>query len=425
MFLRRFLAGLCAAVVLGRITACAPEEGDPREGEAPETGYDEELINAEKNGQPSQKWIYNGPLPRLEKVEVFASLKGHTVRVTGLLPKDFKGTVPFYGEAKPAGDRTKVTVVYPIATGKVDPSTGKAPAAPGTYTTLFGIAYTPTNDKAPWGGFPFLMYNNQRGIAFHGPITSVSDVATGDLEWHLYRGPVSHGCNRMAGEHVVEMAHLLGIDMGKPHTVQERFTLGVKTTISADYDVFDGKTIDVDYPAEKGVVRPTGSGVKVYPTWISEDFPRLVCAYRADRPLGLDHCAYAGTNRRDLGTGFYLVEPSKDPWIGSSCAADKDCNFTTSGKKATCTLGSQGAGVCTVPCEGFCPDKAGTPVTFCAAFPDGAGRCVSRAEAMNQLCAAVPGTTPTLAERKVGTSGAQAAKTTVCLPKLADGDDFR
>ena len=28
---------------------------------------------------------------------------------------------------------------------------------------------------------------------------------TGDLEWHLYRGPVSHGCNRMAGEHVVEL----------------------------------------------------------------------------------------------------------------------------------------------------------------------------------------------------------------------------
>lgn len=417
MLARRFLIGVLATLASLQLASCAADDGAPPGEEAPETGYEDELINAEKNGQPSQKWIYSGPLPRLDKPEVFVSLKAHTARVTGLLPRAFAAEVPFYAEAKPAGDRTKVTVVYPIATGKIDPSTGTAPAAPGVYNTLFGIAYTPTNDKAPWGGFPFLMYNNKRGIAFHGPITSVTDVATGDLEWHLYRGPVSHGCNRMAGEHVVEMAHLLGIDMAVPHTISERFTLAVKVTTSENYDVFDGKTVDVDYPAEKGVVRPTGEGVKMYPTWVSDDFPRSVCAHRADRPLGPSHCEYAGENRRDLLTGKFFVEPSSNPWVGSSCAEDADCGFQASGKQATCTLGTQGAGVCTVPCEGSCPDKAGSPMTFCATFPDGAGRCVSRAETLNQLCSAVPGTAPTLASRMVGSSTAKAAKATVCLPK--------
>jgi hypothetical protein len=418
MKLRLFLAGVLVTAAAVQLGGCASE--DPEEnagGESAESSYEDELINAEKNGQPSQKWIYDGMLPRLERPEVVGSLKGHTVRVTGLLPRTFQGELPFYAEAKPVGDRTKVTVVYPIATGKVDPSTGLAPAAAGTYTTLFGIAYTPTNTKAPWGGFPFMMYHSKRGIAFHGPITSVTDVGTGDLEWHLYRGPVSHGCNRMAGEHIVEMAHLVGIDMTKPYKVSDRFALVVKTTITPEYDVFDGNTVDVDYPAEKGVVLPTGTGVKMYPTWRSDDFPRFVCAYQADRPLGAGHCGNAGKNRRDPVTGKYYVEPSQDPWIGASCAEDGDCGFTANGKQGSCTLGTQGAGVCTIPCEGGCPDRAGSPVTFCATFPDGAGRCVSKAEAMNQLCQAVPGTAPKLVDRMIGASKAKAAKSTVCLPQ--------
>jgi len=400
------------------LASCASDDAPQADqGDGAETGYEDELVNAEKTGKPSQKWIYAGPLPKLESPEVFASLKSHTVRVTGLLPKGFSGQLPYYAEAKPAGERTKVTVVYPIATGKVDPSTGQAPSAAGSYKTLFGVAYTPTNDKAPWGGFPFLMYQAKRGIAFHGPITSVTDVGTGDLEWHLYRGPVSHGCNRMAGEHDVEMAHLLGIDMTKPHSASERFTLAVKVTISPEFDTFDGKQVDVDYPADSAVVRPTGPDAKIYPTWVSDELPRVVCAYQADRPLGAQHCDTAGENRRDIATGKYFIEPSKDPWIGSSCAADADCGFTANKQQATCALGTQGAGVCTIPCEGGCPDKAGSPTTFCATTADGAGRCLAKAESLNQQCAASPGTGAKLTDRFVGKSTAKAAKATVCSPK--------
>lgn len=412
------LAALLLLAPLSMLGACASEE-EPGEAAAAgdDTSYEDELINAEKNGKASQKWIYNGPLPKIEKPEIFVSLKAHTVRVTGLLPKTFTGALPYYAEAKPFSDRTKLTVVYPIATGKVDPSTGQAPAAAGSYNTLFAVAYTPTNDKAPWGGFPFMMYNSKRGIAFHGPITSVTDVGAGDAEWHLYRGPVSHGCNRMAGEHDVEMAHLLGVDMAKPHSSSERFTIGAKITISNDFDTFDGKLVDVDYPAEKGVQRPTGDNVKMYPTWQSDEFPRFVCAYQADRPLP-DHCGQAGEPRRDIATGLFLLDPNAPTWLGSSCEADTDCDFQAAGKKATCTRGTKAAGVCTIPCEGGCPDLAGAPMTFCATFSDGAGRCVAKAESLNNLCVSLPDTAATLSDRMIGKSTAKAAKATVCVPKL-------
>ena len=204
-----FLA-LCSVLVV----ACAADDSDSSPSTEPETGssgdgYGDELVNAEKNGAASQKWIYSGLLPKLTKAEVVASLKSHTVRVTGTLPATFTGQIPFYATVTPVGDVRKLTVVYPIATGALDPSTGQAPNAMGTYNTIYGIAYTPTNAHAPWGGFPFMMYNAKRGIAFHGPITSVTDVSTGDLEWKLIRGPVSHGCNRMAGEHIVAVLNAM------------------------------------------------------------------------------------------------------------------------------------------------------------------------------------------------------------------------
>ena len=415
-----FLA-LCSMVM---VAACAADDQDSDGSTDPDVGasgdgYGDELINAEKAGQASQKWIYNGPLPKLSKAEIVASLKSHTVRVTGTVPASFTGTFPFYAEVKQVGDVRKLTVVYPIATGALDPSTGAAPSAAGAYNTIYGIAYTPTNTHAPWGGFPFMMYNAKRGIAFHGPITSVTNVTTGDLEWKLIRGPVSHGCNRMDGAHIVEMANLIGIDMSKPHTASEQFTLGVKTTITPEFDTFDGKQIDVDYPAQKAVVRPTGATAKVYPTWNSDDFPTFVCPYQAGRALDAHHCDTAGTNRRDPATGKYLVEPSKTPWIGATCSAPTDCSFTTSKGAPSCSLGDAGKGVCTVTCAGGCPDKPGEAATFCATFPDNTGRCVAKAESLNNQCADVPGTTPVLADRFIGTSTSKPAQATVCMPTTA------
>lgn len=406
------LASLFICVVA---VACGAEEAG--EGDAQST--EDYLKNAEQGGKPSQKWIYEGMLPALEKPAVFVSLKSHTARVTGLLPVGFAGPLPFYAESAPVNGRTQVTVVYPIATGHLDPSTNQAPGAPGVYNTLYAVPYTPTNDHAPWGGFPFMLYNPSRGIAFHGPITSAPGVSPGDIEWHLLRGPVSHGCNRMAGEHVVELASLLGVNMGVPHKVGDKSQLNVKITVSSDFDSFNGKLVDVDYPAEKGVVRPAPAQAKLYKTWLSNDFPRFVCAYDLTRPLDAQHCDNAGTNRLDPLTGASLSPPPTGSWIGSACTGTSDCSFTTAdGKAGSCSASSPGAsGLCTIPCEGYCPDKAGASVSFCATFPDGKGRCVVKADTMNQSCATIPGTAAKVANRFIGASSAKAASATVCLPK--------
>lgn len=383
--------------------ACAVEPIDSSE---------DELKNIEKTGGSSQRWIYQGPLPSLEKASVVASLKGHTLRVTGLLPKGFAGALPFYARTRAAlGGRSELTVVYPIATGAVDPSTGKAPMAPGNYGTLWTVPFTPTNDKAAWGGFPFMLYQPQRGLAFHGPITSTRNADTGDWEWRLVRGPVSHGCNRMQGEHVVELAHLLGTDMSKPHTVGESYPRAISVTITTKYDEVDGALVDVDYPARPEVVRPKGN-VALFPTWDSRHLPNLVCAYDAKRPLDGHHCDAAGLVAQDLTTGEMLFEPESEPFIGHACASDADCGFVAGGKTASCLL-SGGHGYCTIPCEGYCPDRAGEAPTFCGTL-GGVGRCMAKAGVENAGCADVTGTTAKKKERFVGNSGAAAKVATVC-----------
>lgn len=374
-----------------------------------------DLVNAEKKGGASQKWIYVGMLPKLDSPSMVVSLKANTARVTGLLPKGWSAPLPFYAATSVQPDgRTRVSVVYPVATGKVDPSTGKAPAGPGKYPRLFAVPYTPTNAKAAWGGFPFMMYNAGRGLAFHGPITSVWDAQLGEYEWRLTRGPVSHGCQRMQGEHVVELATLLGMDMSKPHGSGETKTLEVPVTVSADFDKLDGHYVDVNYPAAKGVARPSGD-VTMFSTWDSVDFPRWVCAYDKTRPLDAHHCDAVGVELRDPLTGKLLAPPPAASWIGSACSTDGDCAFTAAGKAAACFKPAAEAslGFCATPCEGYCPDKAGANRTFCATW-NGGGRCMAKAGPENDDCADVPDTHVTLAKRFVGKSAAAAAEASVC-----------
>jgi hypothetical protein len=368
-----------------------------------------DLINSEKNGSASQKWLYLGMLPKLEKPSVFVSLKANTARVTGLLPQGWSGDLPFYAEPETLSDgRTQVTVVYPVATGKIDPSTGTAPAGPGTYTRLYAVAYTPTNDHAAWGGFPFMTYNPGRGLAFHGPITSVWNAEMGEYEWRLTRGPVSHGCQRMQGEHVVELANLLGIDMSKPHSAGESFKLDLKVTISKDFDVFEGQNVDVDYPVAAGVTRPT-TNVRMFATWDSRDFPRWVCAYDKSRPLDAHHCDVVGEDRRDPLTGELYDPPAAKPFVGTTCKESAACSFSSS---ASC-LTSGANGFCTLPCEGYCPDQEGASRTFCV-DAGGKGRCMAKAGPENHDCADIAGTHIALEDRYIGKSGAKAASASVC-----------
>jgi hypothetical protein len=394
------------------LSGCAPGQ-DPFASDDATTGDEAYLKNVEKTGGASQKWIYQGTLPKLDAAKVFVSLKGHTVRITGLLPAGYSEQLPFYAVPKALENgRTELTVVYPVATGKVDPSTGQAPMGPGLYPRLFGVPFTPTTDKAEWGGFPFIKYHQKRGLAFHGPITSSRNADTGDWEWVLKRGPVSHGCQRMMGEHVVEFAHLLGMDMDEPHKASDRATIEIQTLVSTEYDSFDGQLVDVDYPVTAGAVRPQGG--RIFPTWDSRNLPQLVCAYDPSKPLDGTHCDGVGLVKQDVVTGEMLVTEEDEGvlWIGSVCDADADCAFAVDGVPARCAT-SNGGGYCTVACEGYCADKEGAAGTFCGRTQSG-GTCMAKAAEENAGCAEIDGTTAKQVERFVGSSGAPAKVATVC-----------
>jgi hypothetical protein len=238
----------------------------------------------------TSNWSYFGLMPRLENPKLTVSLKGHTVHVAGLLPLSFKGELPFHAvtEAAPQG-RTLVHVVYPIATGDLslfndDGSRVKNPEA-GSYTVCSGVLSAPS-DHSAFGGFPFIEYvcshtdadgRQRSGIAFHGPITAGNYEGTD--YWELLRGPVSHACNRMLGEHVLELARVTGFDTG---------AFGTQVTVINGFDMWKGHAIDVDYAAT-GFQRP--SNAFVFPTW-------QAVKKRADNTVGLEFPAWACENSR-------------------------------------------------------------------------------------------------------------------------------
>jgi hypothetical protein len=227
------------------------------------------------------EWFYSGPLPALSNASVTVSLAGHTVRVTGYAPAGT--TLPDLPHVKTRQEdgQLRLDVVYPIATARA----GKSNSSPGTYAFYLAKPYRPDGlavtiaegeHQVPWGGFPFLAYNS--GIAFHGPITSELS-GTGDAStWYLHRGPVSGGCNRMQGENVVELAHMLGVNMRKLYAANSIVTPKNRpVTVVADYDQLDGKYIDVDYPTDTGVVRPAkvygDDKVVMFGSWVASSTP--------------------------------------------------------------------------------------------------------------------------------------------------------
>jgi peptidoglycan-N-acetylglucosamine deacetylase len=110
--------------------------------------------------------------------------------------------------------------------------------------------------------------------------------------------------------------------------------------------------------------------------------------------------------------------PPPPPFVGTACTEDSGCAFTSGGARAACyaySVDDTLDGFCTLPCQGYCPDKTGAAPTFCATI-DGAGKCVSKAGPLNDDCAKIPGTTPRAIARFVGGSGAPAATATVCVP---------
>lgn len=237
------------------------------------------------------QWIYNGPLPYLQNSSLIVSLKTHTVRVTGDLPASYSSPLPFYAIPEESLGRLKIHVTYPIATGDLqgfNDNGSPVRNGPGLYPDILAFPYNPYGiGKKPveWGGFPFLEYNHERSLAFHGPITHFGS-------WQLLRGPVSHGCNRMQGEHVVEMSHLLGVDMtSQLWNEGDSQSLPTPVLVTEDADKIDTRFVDVDYPSLPEVVRPT-KNVRMFPTWDAMNHTQFVCEMNVNLPLGPNHCQY-------------------------------------------------------------------------------------------------------------------------------------
>ncbi|MBI5514119.1 MAG: L,D-transpeptidase family protein [Deltaproteobacteria bacterium] len=305
-------SGVLVAGVLTALAGCADPE---LLGDDGDDGLDNGAFNLgteEIRSVGSPPWVYAGPLPALLEPKVVVSLNGHTLRVVGELPSGFNGTVPYYATEERVNGKRMVTVVYPIATGA---SAGLD--TPGRFYSVVATPFRPNGIARPstgptyvsWGGFPFMAYNG--GVAFHGPITYTADGTEAGqrvYEWYLQRGPVSHGCNRMQGEHAVEVAHLLGVDMRNTWAANAKTTRRVFITVTRDYDRLpSGEAVDVDYPRTAGARAPTGA-VRRFATWNADELPRLVCAdMRATRTVGTrvgtDFCDRMPANTRDLATG--------------------------------------------------------------------------------------------------------------------------
>ncbi len=115
-----------------------------------------------------------------------------------------------------------------------------------------------------------------------------------------------------------------------------------------------------------------------------------------------------------VGAGHF--EPVAEPtWVGSACSDDADCTFENRGTPGQC-FRSGDSGFCTLPCEGFCPDREGFATTFCIGSDFGSGMCATTPNPLNTFCDAVPGTRAQVEERFIGDSSARASSREVCAP---------
>ena len=267
---RLALGLLLATTILATACAAAPE--DDGSGEATDTAL---------TAKADEHWFYVGPLPALKESSVTVSLAGNTAHVMGFLPAGSPALPPLpHVKTAVQNGRTRVDIVYPIATA----APPKTNSQPGTYSFVQakpyrpdGIAFTQSagDHFVTWGGFPFLEYNS--AIAFHGPITSQDSKEGGLSVSYLRRGAVSSGCNRMLGENVVELAHVLGLSMRRVYGRNQSVPnpSAAKVTVITDYDALDGKLIDSDYATDVGVTRPgTVHGadkVVMFGSWVASE----------------------------------------------------------------------------------------------------------------------------------------------------------
>ena len=206
----------------------------------------------------------------------------------------------------------------------------------------------------------------------------------------------------------------------------------------------EGRAIDVFIPTASGWTADNGKG-DIIANWLIDNSEELGVqqliwdktiwrpsqgsashrCYTGDSPH-VDHIhvelSWAAARKE---TAFFtrgasiLRDPPPIPtaWIGEPCQSSADC-ISSSALTPVCMMGNSTQGVCTVPCEGFCADRAGHPNSFCVAASvvggTSGGYCLL--QATGGVCS---DQTPSFIEshsRYVGSSGARSADANVCVP---------
>lgn len=347
------LASALVALSVCPVIACAAPSGEADDVT--------ESTESELAKSADDHWFYGGPLPMLESSRVTVSLEGHTARISGLVPTgvDLPAELPPHVRVKSEGGRARLDAVYPIATARA----GKGDSRPGSgYRFGNVIPYRPngiavTRDEGPhmvtWGGFPFLRYN--QGIALHGPITAMENGGEPDMAvWYLQRGEVSGGCNRMMGEHVVELAHLGGVSMRRVYAKNAQVSPSgaARVTVTAGYDTYEGKFVDVDFPTDAGVSRSTvtrpgkvhgADRVEMFGSWIGSTFAEgrdLPPSMKWEAGVAGKPYVFAEHVRKDW---ICAVRPSQLSRLSSYVKRNGDLPASFCAKK-TCVLGALEAG---------------------------------------------------------------------------------
>ena len=111
-------------------------------------------------------------------------------------------------------------------------------------------------------------------------------------------------------------------------------------------------------------------------------------------------------------------EFNPDAFVGTSCRTDNGCNFSHGGEIGMC-LGQGSAAMCSLECEGYCPDKDGHAPTFCVSLDGGStGSCMPRAHDLNGFCDGIEGSLRVELTRHVGSTSARRISRDVCVPFL-------
>lgn len=240
-----------------------------------------------------------------------------------------------------------------------------------------------TGQRLPvFAGLPFLSWYGSYGI--HGPVDNYRAANGGSLR----RGYVSHGCIRMEAADILEVfGRIRGVPRVPVQVLREPERLP------------DGRVVDV--PARWIGAECQGDGDCNYDGGFCQQNPfsgRGFCSKRCS-PFCPDRAGYPTTfcmsdpvqpdlgmcvpreQSTNLGCRPYdhmvpkmtarhtqpdvrvrACVPGSPGWVGDRCFVDADCLPGNHCKGAAAEL----AGICTLDCNGLCPDQPGWPWTFCA-----------------------------------------------------------